>query len=113
MDCGPPPHNRATKASRVSSPSAEKIGPACARPVIPPLCGDISLDSLELLGPALVVHAERLGAPRRRDAVEARLGDGELVAARNFLEPELDNGLRLARQVHSRVHGVRLTPVRE
>src|ERR1700674_2345704 len=113
IDCGPPAHSRATSASRVSSPSAAKTGPARARPAVLALCGDMPLDVLELLGPALVVHAEGLGAARGRYLVEARLGHGELRAAGDLLETELHESRRLARIVHAGLDRVRMPAVGE
>src|SRR5437868_10166080 len=96
MESGPCADSRVTSASRMGSPSAVKTGATRARSAP----RDMALDVLELRGPAVVVHAEGLGAARCGDAVEARLDHGELCAAFFLLELEFDQRGRLLRVVH-------------
>src|SRR6476619_7262651 len=99
MDAGPPLDSRATRRSRVSSPSAantEAGSRSLAR------AGKVSSDVLELAGPARVVLPVRLGPPSHRDLIEARLRDGESSALRNLLQLEYHESHRLGR-IHVRI----------
>src|SRR5213592_2735425 len=90
VDSGPSAPRRATRPRRVASPSAANNGAAAPRPALAALARrDMTRDVLHLLGPAAVVHAERLGAARRRDAVEARFDDAEERTLVGVLEAEL------------------------
>src|SRR5258706_6778954 len=106
IDCGPSTLSRFTKARRVSSPSAAKSGAACARWPLPALRRDILGDMCELLGPALLVHAEGDDPPRRRKAIEAGLDHRELRAVCHVGEVEFDEGHRLGGIVHAGLTGI-------
>src|SRR5216110_997205 len=106
IDCGPRAQSRATRASRVSSPSAAKIGSARVRPAALALARDMSLDVLHLPGPAPVVHPERFGPPGDRDAIEAGLDQGQARPTGSVLQTELDEGRGLVRIVHGRIDRV-------
>jgi hypothetical protein len=87
----------ATRASLVSSASAAKIGVYFLRQTaVLGVLGNVLLDVLHLLRPSIVVHAERLALPMRRDHVKSRLREHEQRAARNLLQPEFYEGSRLA-----------------
>src|SRR5262245_41899115 len=91
IESGPFADRRTSSRSRVSSPSAANSGAAsrtCAATI--GLACDMALNVLHLRGPPLAVHAERLVATVRRQAIEARLDDRELRSVRRLLEPELD-----------------------
>src|SRR5437762_7371310 len=103
IDCGPRAQSRATRASRVSSPSAAKIGSARVRPAVLRLARDMSLDVLHLLGPTLVVHPEGFGPAGGRDAIEAGLDHGQARPTGSVLQTEFDEGRRLVRIVHARI----------
>src|SRR5882672_3045739 len=109
IESGPWAERRDTSASRVGSPSAVKMGATRARSAP----RDMPLDVLELRGPAVIVHAERLGPARGGDAVETRLDHGELRAAVLLLELELDQGGGLAGVVHFGIDGVGMPAVGE
>jgi len=72
IEPGPPDERRAINRRRVSSPSAANNG-AASRTGGPlaTLTLDIAADVLDLPTPPAVVHAERLGATRRRDFIES------------------------------------------
>src|SRR5207244_1496762 len=99
MESGPSELRRVTRRSRVSSPRAAKIGAAAARRLVPGAASgrsaDIALDGLHLLGPALLVPPICIGAPRRRNGVEAGLGHGEQRAFLDVAELELHERGRL------------------
>src|SRR5919109_3004366 len=95
-ESGPAPMRR-TSASRVSLPRAKNT----------PATTGSALDMLPQVGrlcdPAALVHAERALATVRRDTIEARLHDRQPRAFRDWLEPELDQGLGLSLGVGLRV----------
>src|ERR1700682_5199826 len=113
VERGPWDDSRPTSASRVSSPSAANIG-AGRREILPRrmLRGDMSLDVLDLRRPAVLVYPERFGAPRQRDAIEARLNDRELGAAGHLLEAEFDEGGWLFRVIDVGLDGIRMPAIR-
>src|SRR5437660_7972843 len=86
IERGPSELSRATSCSRVSSPSAAKIGAVRETSRRSALLSDISRDVLELLHPARVVHTKRFCTPCRRNAIEARLDHPELGASSDLLE---------------------------
>src|SRR6267378_1487602 len=106
IDSGPRRASRATRLSRVGSPSAAKRGAASAtRRALP--ARDMALDVLELPGPATIIGAERLGATGRRQLVKPGLHDDERRAAvLRVREPELHQCHRLLRVVYLRVNRV-------
>src|SRR5260221_9929434 len=90
IDKASPRHNWETRCSRVSSPSAAKMG--AVRFVDSALGGGMSeilVDPLQLRGPALVVHLEGLGSPRERHAVEAAFGYTQQRSRSNLAQREL------------------------
>src|SRR5256886_11877958 len=106
MESGPPADRRPSRRSLVASPSAANSG--AALPLL-----DILRELLDLPGPAVVVHAERLGATGERDAIEPGLDDRERGAALCVLERELDQRRGLGRVVHGGVDGVGVPAIRE
>src|SRR5262245_55081363 len=109
MESGPSAHSRATIWSRVSSPSAAKIGAlscnaaeACGRkraegcrrrPGAAALrLRDMASNVVDLFGPTAFVHPERLGAARHREVVEPGFHDRETCTTRHVFERELDEG---------------------
>src|SRR4051812_10532317 len=90
MESGPSAPNRDTSWSRVSSPRAANSGAASLISSAALLLRDIALDVLQLRAPAALVAAERFRAAPERDAVEARLDDGELSSGRARLELEFN-----------------------
>src|SRR5947209_9888324 len=114
IDSGPLAASRTSRRNRVSSPSAAKSGAAsltCAAAIT--LASDMALDVLQLLGPSLAVHAERLGATFGRNAIEAGFDYGEQRALRHLFEPELDERRGLLRVVDLRVDRSRVPTERE
>src|SRR6188768_1586366 len=122
MDCGPLLHRRTTSSSRVSSPSAAKTG-AASRSFTAADERDFAMVALlarargarQVLGnqlrlrlPALLVGGEGLQAALERDAIEARLGDGELRPVRSFLQLEGHQRRRLLRVVEVRFYCERM-----
>src|SRR5205823_4048935 len=98
-----------TRRRRVGSPSAAKTGAASASLRTATLRPrDIARDVLGLLGPPLLVHAERLTAARERNAVEPRLDDGELGRAVLLFQAEFDERRGLGRIVDLRINRVRV-----
>src|SRR5262245_22409766 len=89
IDSGPRVDSRSRSARRVSSPSAAKRGAAVRARAAAALAFDMAADVLHLAGPALAVHAQGRIATARRQAVEARLDDGEPRALAHRLQPEL------------------------
>src|SRR5437763_16541639 len=106
IDRGPRAERRPSGRSLVASPSAANRG--AARPLL-----DILRELLDLPGPAVVVHAERLGTTRERDAIEPGLDNRERRAAPCFLELELDQRRGLGRVVDGGVDGVGVPAIRE
>src|SRR5213593_3849277 len=116
IDIGPPADRRPSRRSRVASPNAANNGTApgggnCSAAALRLL--DILRELFDLPGPAVVVHAERLGATGGRDAIEPGLDDRERGAAVCFLESELDQRGGLGRVVHGGVDGIGVPPIRE
>src|SRR6185503_3370556 len=96
MESGPSSHSRATSRSRVSSPSAAKIGAAPDTPARAALARrDMALEVLDLLGPTTFVHPEGLGAAVLREPVESGLDDRESCPLPNGFQAKLDEGGRL------------------
>src|SRR5438876_6428745 len=86
-----PPARRPSRPSRVASPNAANSGTASgSRRAAALRLRDIPLEVLDLPGPPVVVHAERLGTTGQRDAIESGLDDRERGAALCVLEMELD-----------------------
>src|SRR3989441_5931901 len=116
IESGPPADRRPSRRSRVASPNAANngtapgggSGSAAALRLL-----DILTELLDLPGPAVVVHAERFGATRERDAIKPGLDDRERGAAVCFLELELDQRRGLGRVVHGGVDGVGGPAIRE
>src|SRR2546421_13061855 len=106
MESGPPADSRPSRRSRVASPNAANSG--AALPLL-----DMLRELLDLPGPAVVVHTERLGATGDRNAIEPGLDDRERGAAVCFLEHELDQRRGLGRIVHGGVDGVGVPAIRE
>src|SRR5436190_3817708 len=106
MGSGPPADKRPSRRSRVASPNAANNG--AALPLL-----DILRELLDLAVPAVVVHAERLGATGERDAIEPGLDNREHGAAVCVLELELDQRRGLGRVVHGGVDGVGVPAIRE
>src|SRR5262245_29712130 len=94
IDSGPPLDSRATRASRVGSPSAAKTAALALG-----AADDMALDVLHLLPPAALVVAERPLAACGRELVEARLHDGQQRAFRHVAELEHHLGHRLVGHV--------------
>src|SRR5947207_349477 len=118
IDSGPPADRRPSRRSRVASPNAANSGTAsggagggCSAAA--PRLLDILREMLDLPGPPVVVHAERFGATRERDAIEPRLDDRERGAALGVLERELDQRGGLGRVVHAGGDGVGVPAIRE
>src|SRR5437762_11637199 len=103
MESGPPADRRPSRRSRVASPNAANNGTArgggrggsCSAAALRLL--DILRELLDLPGPAVVVHAERLGAAPEWDTIKARLDNGHGGAAVCFLKSELDQRRGLGR----------------
>src|SRR5690348_11973230 len=120
-----PSQSRATRASRVGSPSAENTfaAPADWRAIL--ACAlaamaarvrhgfDVQADVLHLLRPALVVHAERFRTATGRNALEARFGQGQHGACTGGFEAELDQRWRLGGVVDPRLDRVRMPAQRK
>src|SRR6266550_4298192 len=116
IDSGPPADRRPSRRSRVASPNAANNGTApeggsCSAAALRLL--DILRELLDLPRPAVVVHAERLGATGERDAIEPGLDNRERGAAVCVLELELDQRRGLGRVVHGGVDGVGVPAIRE
>src|SRR5207248_3815820 len=75
IESGPSADRRPSRRSLVASPSAANSG--AALPLL-----DIAREVLDLTGPPVVVHAERLGAARERNAIEPGFDDRERGALR-------------------------------
>src|SRR5207237_10118081 len=117
IDIGPSWLRRETRRSRVSSPSAANTGAAPMNAAFAFLelrvVRKILLDQRHLYRPSTLVRRERLGAPLERDAIEARFGDGEQRAVRDFLEREGDERRRFGRVVDAPLDRERMPPERE
>src|SRR3989441_10766167 len=116
MEGGPPADRRPSRRSRVASPSAANNGTApgggsCSATAL--RLRDIPRELFDLAVPPVVVHAERFGATRERDAIEPGLDNRERGAAVRFLELELDQRRGLGRVVRGRVDGVGVPAIRE
>src|SRR2546427_13243139 len=116
IERGPPADRRPSRRSRVASPSAANNGTApgggsCSATAL--RLRDIPRELFDLAVPPVVVHAERFGATRERDAIEPGLDNRERSAAVRFLELELDQRRGLGRVVHGRVDGVGVPAIRE
>src|SRR5262249_37620026 len=110
-----PPLKRATSARRPSSAKAVNSGALrCNRRArLLAVSVDMAFDILHLGRPTSVVHAKGLVAPRRRDRVEARLGDRESRAAGDRLQAEFHQRRRFLRVVVAWVDGIGMPVVRE
>ena len=86
MDRGTPSLRRATRRSRVRSPSAANAG-AGSKVV---LRLDMDGNVLRLQAPAFIVFPQCSGAPIRWDGIEPRLDDSKPRAAGDLLEVKLD-----------------------
>src|SRR5688572_1110332 len=104
MESGPSTDRRPTRLSRVVSPRAANTGTASAifRAAASRL-RDMSLEVPDLAGPSLVVHPERLGSTRERDAIEPGLDDRHSGAAFRVVENEFDERGRLGGVVRGRI----------
>src|SRR5437879_7580906 len=116
IESGPPADRRPSRRSRVASPSAANNGTApgggsCSATAL--RLGDIPREVLDFAVPPVVVHAERFGATRERDAIKPGLDNGECGAALRLLERELDQRRGLGRVVDGRVDGVGVPAIRE
>src|SRR5882762_3090006 len=116
IESGPPADMRSSSRSRVASPNAANSGTApgggsCSAAALRLL--DILGELLDLPGPAVVVHAERLGAAGGRNAIKPGLDNRERGAALCVLERELDQRRGLGRVVHGGVDGVGVPAIRE
>src|SRR3989441_5831178 len=112
----PPADRRPSRRSRVASPNAANNGTApgggsCSAAAL--RLRDIPCELFDLAVPPVVVHAERFGATRERDAIEPRLDDCEFGTAVDFLELELDQRGGLGRVVDGGVDGVGVPAIRE
>src|SRR4030095_16229241 len=103
IDIGPSCDSRATRRSRVWSPSAANatadaacFGVAFALRAL----RNVLLDHVDHRAPALLVGGKRLGTAFERDAIEARFGDGELCPVGDLVERELDPRRRLGPMVY-------------
>src|SRR5258708_26888173 len=116
-----PAHNTATIRSRVSSPSAAKIGAELrSADLFSPRCpvallrrGDMAFDVLHLDVPSAAVHAKRLQPARRRKVIAARLDDGDQPTAVDVLQLEDDQRARFLRVIDGGVHGAGMPPPRQ
>src|SRR5881227_255602 len=106
IESGPPADRRPSRRSLVASPSAANSG--AALPLL-----DILRELLDLPGPAVVVHAERLGTTGGREAIKPGLDNRERGAALCVLERELDQRGGLGRVVDGGVDGVGVPAIRE
>src|SRR5947209_6298075 len=89
MEAGRPSLSLATSASRVSSPKAAKAAAWPGRPApLRSLC-NIALDVLQLLSPAVLIHAECLQATLARNLIETRLRHLQQGPLRTLLQREL------------------------
>src|SRR5215469_6474918 len=115
IERGVPPHSFAISNSRVSSPSAAKIGAQTWR--LPAarlaLLRNMVFNVLHLLRPAAVIPAERLEPPVARELIEAGLRDHKQCSVCGLLESEFDQCSWCARVVRWRVQflkGLRMRP---
>src|SRR5579863_2946772 len=108
MERGSPAASAATSDSRVSSPSAANTAACWRRRAAPPSmpARDMAGDVLQLLGPAAVVHAQRIAVAVWRQLVEAGLDDRETRAAGDLLEVEFHQRRNLLRVIGLRIDGV-------
>src|SRR5262245_23966012 len=102
IDSGPSFDRRETRRRRVSSPNAAKTdaesdSSAIARALAG--MGQMFLDERNDHAPSFLVRAERLGAARERNAIEAGLDHGEQDAVYAVFQRERDQRRRLARVV--------------
>src|SRR5207244_9585561 len=116
IETGRPAARRPGRRSRVAPPTAANNGTApgggsCSATAL--RLRDILRELLDLPGPAVVVHAERLDATGERDAIKSGLDDRERGAVVCVLEMELDQRRGLGRVVHGRVDGVGVPAIRE
>src|SRR5947209_19000301 len=104
MESGPSLLRRATRRSRVSSPSAAKTGAASVAGATAPSgrLGEVALDGHHLLGPAAFVAAVGGIAVLRGHGIEPGLAHGEQRAAVDVLEAELDEGGRRGHETRFR-----------
>src|ERR1700730_12908567 len=114
MDIGPSSQSRETSRRRVLSPSAAKRS---AEPFNSTLglryLGKVLLDDLHHHVPTSLVRRERFRAARERDSVEARLGDSQHDAVRNFLQSKDDESRRLGGIVDAALNGEGMPPERK
>src|SRR5262249_55086990 len=104
IDPGPAVDSRTRSRKRVSSPRAAESGAAsCACVGSPALALDMAANVLDLLGPAVVVHAECLRAAPGRNPIETGLGEREHRAALRLFEAELDERRWLRRVIDLRI----------
>src|SRR6516165_5250607 len=105
IERGSASHSFATSNSRVSSPSAAKIGAQTWR--LPDarlaLLRNVVFNVLHLLRPAAVIPAERLEPPVVRELIEARLRDHKQCSVCSLLESKFDQCSWFARIVRWRV----------
>src|SRR5262245_58759181 len=95
IDSGPSLDRRETRRSRVSSPNAAKTAAESASSAIARALagiGQVFLDERHLHGPPTLVCRERLGTAGERNAIEARLGDGEQDAVGSVFKCEGNQG---------------------
>src|SRR5690242_11151218 len=106
MESGPSDARRPMSRSRVGSARAANTGTASFTFSAAALRLGMLREVLRLPFPPLLVHPERLGAAAERDAVEARLDDGDGGAVLHFLEGELDEGHRFLAVIGAHVDRV-------
>src|SRR5688572_31703808 len=108
MEHGLPSLNFSISASRVSSPSAAKIGAGGCLDFATLFLRDMSFDVFHLLGPATIVHAQRLDLPMCRNLIEAGLGDDEQRPLRSRLQAKFHQSRRLGGVIDARVDCIRV-----
>src|ERR1700741_632003 len=110
MERGCPPDSFRTSNSRVSSPSAAKIG-ARARGLVVTLfrpLRDILFNVLHLLSPTTIIHAERFQSTVAGDFVEAGLREQKQRTGWGLLQFEFDERRRFLRVIHFGIDGIRM-----
>src|SRR4029077_18975096 len=115
IESGPSADRRPSSPSRSGSPRAANTGAASGSLSAAARLGDILRELLRLARPPRVVHAERLGAARERDAIEARFHDRDRGAfpAVDLFETELDQRGGLRRVVDLGIDRVGVPAIRE
>src|SRR5579864_6154245 len=116
IDTVPPQERRATRASRVSWPSAAKTGAApfhFAAAFELFRMAEIFLDQRHHRRPSMLVCIERLRAARQRDLIEAGFCDGQKSVVAYVCQSKNDKRRGLARVINFRFDGEGVPPERE